>query len=382
MGPKKVGVVIPKYGLVGGAEGVAAALTEQLALDRDLEIHVFANRWQAWSDRVSFHYVPIIRFPRFLTTVSFAWFAEKAIDRAHMDLIHAHDRMFRPHVYTIHGLPHRVWVQDVRKKRRMSLFDRSTARVERLMVAGGHCQYYLAVSGITRDIFLSEYQLDSGRVPVIHPGIDAATAAPAEKEAARAEIIKKFGLSPAAPVILFVSMNFDIKGLDPLMAGLGRMKQLHPEQPFTLLVVGRDNQSRYERLARQAGIAAQTVFAGLIPREELEGIYRAGDIYAMLSKFDTFGMVVLEAMAQGLPVVVSANVGAKDLIVEGINGFVIDNPHDADHVADVFHRIFKEDVRRTMGRAALVTSRQYTWEKTAKRVKEIYLKILADKRRD
>jgi UDP-glucose:(heptosyl)LPS alpha-1,3-glucosyltransferase len=381
MEPKKIAVVIPKYGLVGGAEGVAAALTEQLALDPALEIHVFANRWQVWSDRVIFHHVPVIRFPRFLTTISFACFAQKAIDRAGMDLIHAHDRMFRPHIYTMHGLPHRVWVKEVRKKKWMSLFDQSTAWVEKRMVSDGYCQYYLAVSSITRDIFLNEYKVDSGHVPIIHPGIDTVSATFAEKDFTRSDMRRKYDLPPADPVIIFVSMNFDIKGLDPLMAGLGRMKQLHPDQRFTLLIVGRDNQKKYERLALQVGIAGQTVFTGLIPREELDGIYQASDVYAMLSKFDTFGMVVLEAMAKGLPVVVSGNVGAKDLIEEGVNGFVIDNPNDADHVAEVLHNIIREDVKRLMGNAALETSRHYTWEKTAKKVKEVYLKILEKKRR-
>jgi UDP-glucose:(heptosyl)LPS alpha-1,3-glucosyltransferase len=379
--PCRIAVVIPKYGLVGGAEGVAAALTEQLALDPDLDIHVFANRWQAWSDRVSFHRIPLIRFPRFLTTISFASFAQKAIDRAGMDIIHAHDRMVRPHIYTMHGLPHRVWVKEVRKKRRMSLFDRSTAWVETRMVAAGYCKYYLAVSSITRDIFLNEYQVDSGRVPIIHPGIDA-VAGPPDQDAARAELFRKYRLPPAGPVILFVSMNFDIKGLDPLLAGLGRMKELHPDQPFTLLVVGRDNQKKYERLAKQIGIDGQTVFTGLIPREELPGIYRAGDVYAMLSKFDTFGMVVLEAMAAGLPVVVSGNVGAKDLVVEGVNGFVIDNPHNAEQVANALHHIIRDDdVKRLMGRTALETSRHYTWERTAQKVKEIYMQVLEKKQR-
>jgi glycosyltransferase involved in cell wall biosynthesis len=70
------------------------------------------------------------------------------------------------------------------------------------------------------------------------------------------------------------------------------------------------------------------------------------------------------------------------LVAEGINGYVIDDPHNADQVAEVLHHIIKEDVRRTMGKAAQETSRHYTWEKAAKSVKEIYLKILADKRRD
>ena len=76
---RKVAVVIPKYGLVGGGEKYAFEVTERIAATDRYKIHVFANKWRTQSDRLTFHKVPIITFPKFLTTVSFAWFANREI---------------------------------------------------------------------------------------------------------------------------------------------------------------------------------------------------------------------------------------------------------------------------------------------------------------
>jgi len=381
---RRIAVVIPKYGLVGGAEGFAAALTELLAGDPSRELHVFANRHgrEKEGGPVRFHHVPIIVFPRFLKTVSFAFFAQRAIARLGVDVIHAHDRMFSPHLYTMHGLPHRVWVKEVRKKRYPSLFDRNTAWVEERMVAGGTCRYFLAVSHLTRDIFLREYPVDPARVPVVHPGVDPAAVTGRGADEERQAVRRRYGLPAAAALIVFAAMNFDIKGLAALLAGLGRLKARRPAQPFHLLVVGGDNGRKYEEAARQAGIGDRVTFAGAVSREELEGIYAAGDLYAMLSKFDTFGMVVLEAMAKGLPVVISGAVGAKDLVREGVNGFVIDNPQDADKVADVLFQALQKEPQHALGRAALATAQEHTWEKTARQVGAIYDKIISSKASD
>jgi len=383
---RRIAVVIPKYGLVGGAEGFAAALTERLALDNPaFEIHVFANRWQQDAqakERIFFHHVPIISFPRFLKTVSFAFFAERAIAKIGFDVVHSHDRIFRPDIYTMHGLPHRIWAKEVRKKRRLSLFDQATAWVEKRMVTGGSCRYFLAVSHLTQDIFLKEYPVNPSCVPVIHPGIDPAAVTARRTDPDRQAIRRKYGLPPAAPLIVFVSMNFDIKGLDPLLAGLGKLKQLHPGQPFHLAVVGRDNLPKYEERAKQAGINDHVTFTGVVSREDLDDIYAAGDLYAMLSKFDTFGLVVLEAMAKGLPVVISGNVGARDVVREGVNGFVIENTGDAESVARVLYHALREDVIAPMSAAARQTAIEHTWERSAQQVADIYRKIIDFKTRE
>ena len=116
-------------------------------------------------------------------------------------------------------------------------------------------------------------------------------------------------------------------------------------------MVGRGDEGKYGKLAQSLGIAEAVTFAGT-QVDGLERYYRAADIFIMLSAFDTFGMVVLEAMAAGLPVIVSPNVGAKDLVEEGINGFILPTPQDADAAADRIVRLSDASNGNAMGAAA------------------------------
>ncbi len=373
-------MVIPKYGLVGGAEGFAAELTERIAADPRYEVHVFANRWVVSSGRVTFHKVPVITFPRFLSSSSFAWFAGQRIAAAGpFDLIHTHDRILRADVYTMHGVPHRWWIREVRRKR-MSLFDRAIARVEDRLVFKGGCRRFLAVSCLTREIFLSQYPVDSQLVRVIHPGIDTAPYEDLDRELCRREIRGRFGIGADEPLILFVSMNFAIKGLDHILRGLSSLRGKDSSARFRLLVIGRGDEKTYGRLARELGLGDAVVFAGAVAREKLPEFYLAGDLYAMLSRFDTFGMVVLEAMAAGLPVLISGRVGARDLVREGENGFVIDDPGDSDAVADRIVTMLSREVRRKMGQAAGKTAKENSWEAAVARVLAVYEEVWADQR--
>lgn len=379
--PYRIAVVIPKYGLVGGAEGFAAELTERIAQhDEKYEIHVFANSWKRLSERITFHRIPIIRFPKFLTTPSFAFFSNRKIAKTPFDLIHAHDRIFQADLYTLHGIPHRIWTKDVRKKRHPSLFDQATAWVERKMVTGGRCRRFLAVSSLSRQIFLQEYPMDPGLIPIVHPGISVKQTNTRDRESIRHEIRARFGLSAMEPVILFVSMNFDIKGLDAVLAGLARLHHRNPSLPFRLLIVGKGRAAHYQGLAQELGIGDRVLFTGVVDKKTLEHIYIASDLYAMLSKFDTFGLVILEAMAASLPVLVSANVGAKDIVEEGINGYIVEDTVAADAIADKFAALLDATKRAAMSEAAFQTANRHTWGETAAKVMAIYDEMLQERR--
>ena len=379
MTPKshKIAVVIPKYGLVGGAEHVVSELTERIAQRDKYEIHVFANKWLQLSDRIKFHKVPVIVFPKFLTTISFAYFARRKIAKMEFDLIHAHDRIFDADIFTMHGIPHRMWVKEVRKKR-MSLFDYVTVWVERSLIENKRCKKFIAVSNLTKEKFLKQYDIiDPDRVVVIHPGIDIDRLKNLDRQSCRHEIRQQFHISSIDKIILFVSMNFDIKGLDRLMAALSRLNFRYPSEKFKLLVVGKGNEKKYGMMAQNLGIKEQVIFAGIIRREHLEKIYIASDAFSMLSKFDTFGMAALEAMAASLPVTISSNVGAKDLVRQGVNGYIIDNNSSTDEIADKIRSTLNEETRTRMAQEAFNMAASHTWDEVTKKVADIYEDILS-----
>ncbi len=374
----KIAVVIPKYGLAGGAEQFASELTGKLRDKTKDAFHVLANRWAPGSGVVRFEKIPIVSFPKWLTTISFAWFAQRQIRRGHFDLVHSHERIFAADLFTLHGVPHRYWVDQVRRKK-MSLHDRATAWVEKKLVLESGCRKFVAVSHLTRDIFLQEYLIDPEKVAVIHPGVELSDYRREDKDDVRRAVRSSLGISENELVMVFASMNFEIKGLDDIIASLGRLQKQIPR--FKLVVAGKGNTKKYRKIAGEAGVAENLVFSGVLSREKLTDLYLAGNLYVMLSKFDTFGMVVLEAMAAGLPVMVSSHVGAKDLVVQNENGFVVDDPSDHDRVAFILKAMLEENTRRRMSAAALATAAENSWDTIAVKYANIYRDILITKNR-
>jgi glycosyltransferase involved in cell wall biosynthesis len=98
----------------------------------------------------------------------------------------------------------------------------------------------------------------------------------------------------------------------------------------------------------------------------------------MLSRFDTFGMAALEAMAASLPVIVSDNVGAKDIVKHGINGFVVEERTDIDATSEKIGLLLNREVRIRMGEAAYETAMNNSWEAVARKYKSIYDEIIVN----
>jgi UDP-glucose:(heptosyl)LPS alpha-1,3-glucosyltransferase len=375
-GSKRVAVVIPKYGRIGGAERFAFELTERLARDGRYEMHVFANRWVAGPGPVTFHKVPKVRFPRFLRQVGFAWFVGRAVESGGFDLVHSHDRIFSADVFTMHSIPHETWVRDVRR-RRPSLFDRAMAWIERRLVERGGCARFLPVSGIAGDAYRSMYGFDASRVRVLHPGVDLARFTSPDRAACRAAVRELYGIGPSEIVALFVGMNFEVKGLGAIIEAVAKAKVQRPGADLRLLVVGKGDPSEYRSLATSMGIGDTVIFAG--PQEGVEEFYLASDLFLLLSRFDTFGMVVLEAMAARLPVILSATVGAKDLVEEGVNGFVLPDGRDADAAAGKIVLLLDAGRRAALGEAGFRTASAHSWERLAGAVGKVYEEAIAER---
>lgn len=373
----RVAVVIPKYGLVGGGERFAAELTGRLASDGRFDIHVFANKWaEGRSSGVTFHKVPTVGFPRFLRPLSFAHFAAKAT--VGFDLVHSHERLIGADIYSVHCVPHAGWVRDVRRKKE-SLFDKAVISVERRMMSTGGNALFLPVSTLAIDAFRAEYGSLPGTWRPLHPGVDVKRFSSVSRPECRKEVRGRHNMDDDDFIVLFVGMNFEVKGLSTMIRALALARK-KSEERIRLLVVGRGDERKYSEMAEEAGVGDSVVFAGT-RSEGLERYYRASDCLMMLSTFDTFGMVVLEAMASSLPVVVSSGVGAKDLVKEGANGFVISDPLDAEAAAERLLRLLDRKKRDEMGSNALKTALENDWDSLAKTMGSFYMEALEKKRR-
>ncbi len=370
---KKIAVVIPKYGLLGGAENHTAELTNRIAQNELYDVHVFANEWTDHSENITFHKVPIISFPKFLTTISFAYFTGIKISQINFDIIHTHERIFFADICTLHGIPHYTWVKEVRKKRIISLFDYGTIWVANKLVNNNKCGKYIAVSNLTKEKFLQEYpNVDSSKVSVIYPGVDIDKFTKLDRQICRYEVRQNLGIGMEEIVVIFVSMNYDIKGLDYLMMGLSKFKEKHLKEKIKLLIIGKSNSRKYVSLAEKIGIQDNILYTGTIPHDHIAKFYLASDIFAMPSRFDTFGLTVLEAMAASLPVIVSTNVGAKEIVKQRENGIIVHGENNREEIGRALELLCKPDIRMKCSSRAFSTALNYSWDASVDQYVSLY----------
>lgn len=367
---KRIAVVVPRYGLLGGGEKLVYELTERIAADHRWQVHVFANRWQSGSESIQFHHVPILPFPRFMTPLSFALFARKKINRVGVDLIHTHERILDAHIYSVHGIPHPIWVKQIRRKRVMSLFDYTLAAIERRLIASPNCRHLLAVSSITANKLNLAFNGIADRISVVSPGIDVNPFLRWDRHDCRMALRQQYGWDADDIVLLFVGMNFEIKGLDLILSAMRMVNLSNTPATIRLLVVGKGNIKKFRQMADSMDIQDQVVFTGPV-QSDIERLYLGSDIFILLSQFDTFGLVVLEAMAAGLPVIISQNVGARDVVQNGRNGFVVDAENLAS-VAERINRLTTSGKRHQMGIEAFKTARANSWSAMVNKVSSVY----------
>ncbi|MFO7946811.1 MAG: glycosyltransferase family 4 protein [Armatimonadota bacterium] len=176
---------------------------------------------------------------------------------------------------------------------------------------------------------------------------------------------------PGPPTVLFVSRLIERKGLQHLLDALAEVAAEGLE--FRLKVVG-DGPMR-EKLQEQTarlGLLQQVEFMGLQPRSRLPEIYRSAHIFCLPSASEGMANVVLEALASGLPLVVTDVPGTRELVEEGQNGFVVDSAGPEILAAPLQKLIADGELRRSMGETSRERSKPFAWSKMAQKYIALY----------
>jgi len=167
------------------------------------------------------------------------------------------------------------------------------------------------------------YDVPPEKVSVIPCGVNLNQFRPSDKTLARL----KLGLN-SDKIILFVGRIERLKGIDRIIQSLPYLSDIKPR----LLIVGEDGNrpgeiNRLKRLSVDLGVAEQVVFTGLIDYEKLPDYYNAADVCVFPSYYESFGLVPLESLACGTPVV-ATNVGnLKNIIRQGETGYIVEDSH-------------------------------------------------------
>ncbi len=365
----------------GGAERYAVALVEHLAALHD--IHVFAQQITHQWPGVTYHRVPHpFSRPRWVNQLWFAtatWWAT----RCGFDVVHSHEITWHGQVQTVHVLP-------VKYK----LFDglAGLARVMRWArvltsprLLAYLCLEHLRFASVTRRIMvatsqqlvaqtLSVYPVCRDALRVVLPGIEQVqpVATPAQKSSAR----QVLGLPAGGHCVLWVGHDYLRKGLDTLIDAL----PLLPDNTYLALVgAGQPVQLlACKQQAARLGVLQRVYFLGAL--QDMTAAYTAADCLAHPTREDTFAMVVLEAMAHGLPVVVSCDkfCGIAGLLQHGRDALLLSNPLDADELARALRQLVLDPDRvRSLQQASMAFASAHRWADLAQQQAQIYRDVAA-----
>jgi glycosyltransferase involved in cell wall biosynthesis len=227
---------------------------------------------------------------------------------------------------------------------------------------------YIAISeGIKKEL-MQEFHLD--RVNVIHHGVNTKEFRPlldTDGESRRG-LRREFKIPEDAIVILFAGA-YDRKGLAQAIEGLAHVP-VETRNNVRLLAVGGGDRAHYSFLTRKLGIADQVVLSA--NRRDISDLYRMSDIFLLPTRYEPFGLVILEAMASGLPAVVSMSAGASELIVNGINGFTLEDPSNTFEIASKLELLIQDkELRKKIGSAARQKALLHDWDAVADKYRKV-----------
>jgi D-inositol-3-phosphate glycosyltransferase len=228
------------------------------------------------------------------------------------------------------------------------------------------------------------YDADPSRVEVVHPGVDLAVFRPHDKATVRAEL----GLPPDAAVLLFAGRIQPLKAPDVLLRAVAELLAQTPSLRSRLVVpvvggpsgTGLEHPESLAQLSSELGLDDVVRFVPPVAQDELARWCAAATLVAVPSYNESFGLVAAEAQATGTPVVAAAVGGLTTVVRDGHSGLLVDG-HEPRAWADALRRVVEDDALRLRLQAgALEQARQFSWERTADRMLEVYERARADLR--
>jgi UDP-glucose:(heptosyl)LPS alpha-1,3-glucosyltransferase len=239
---------------------------------------------------------------------------------------------------------------------RFSVYHQSVLAIERRQYNLDRFKEIIAVSGRVKDDLMRTYSIPEHRIKVIYNGVDPIRFTPNGREQARVAVRDQWGIPRAAAVVLFIGSGFRRKGLDRLLS----IWQSQRLQQTWLLVVGDDaGIAHYKKLAATVG-EGRIIFTGR--QTEVERYYAAADLIALPAVQEAFGNVVLEALSSGLPVLVSREVGAAELLSGALVQGIVDRPENSVELEGKLVALLEHAADPELIREAITTAARFTWQ--------------------
>jgi D-inositol-3-phosphate glycosyltransferase len=318
---------------------------------------------------------------RYLPDFTDAIFEFQGSDGRQYDLVHSHywlsgfvgealsKNWETPHVVMFHTLGE--------AKNRHHVAEQEPAyriRGEREVVA--EADRIICASEGEKEMLVTLYGASPQLVNVVPCGVDTLWFRPMKRDRVRC----KLGLPDDEPIVLFVGRIEPLKGIDVLIEAAARV-----DGSFRLLVVGGDGKDVGRKegltdLARDLGLSDRVTFFDAVPHADLPLYYNAADICVVPSYYESFGLVAVEAMACGVPVVASRVGGLRETVIDGRTGYLVPWRCPDPFAERLELLLSNEPLRRKLGREARAAAERFRWSEVAARVEDVYHELVSEYR--
>jgi UDP-glucose:(heptosyl)LPS alpha-1,3-glucosyltransferase len=365
---------------------------------RNHEVHIFAISWtDVRSDRIIFHKVPVFSYLKFFARFPFLKYFERAVLQAEIvtyalyttvyffcfgsrfDVIHTNgaDSLYSSDVVSAHSI-YKAWRDYMVKSGQKKLYsvDPFSVFIEWWLYHIG-CAKKIIVDAITGKNELIQYHGTSeDRIIVVPLGSDTNEFKQISK-ILLSDLVAKYGIEKNETVLFILSTELPRKGVYELIQAFALLKTKHNLKLFIAGEGRPHGPQKYIELAKKLGIHERVIFAGHVT--DLNRYYNLGDIFVFPTKYEGFGIPILEAMAVGLPVITSRT-GAGELITDGVDGVMLNDQNNPNEIAEKIQMLLNDkSLRERIGINARKTAERYTWAETAKRTMEVYKEIIKEK---
>lgn len=372
----------------GGCATYIADLARRMVSDAH-EVHLYTCRWDpaALPQALHVHELAPPRGPRWLRPWRFGAACEEALRQARHDVSLGFDKTWGQDVlypqgglhaasaeHNLHKVAHPIGRSLARLAKKLDLAHHSYLALERRQYLGPERPLIVVNSEMVRRHFQHYYGINPAEVRVLYSAIDPNRFVEQDRPRRRLKWREQFGIGSHETVALFAAMNYRLKGLEPLLHAL---KLLPADPALRLVVAGDPNTVRYEALARRLGVAARVCFAGHC--NSMRDAYFAADFLVHPTFYDPCSLVVLEALACGLPVITTRANGASELLKPPREGLVIDSAHNHEQLAWSLSQLLDPARRSACSQAARRAAAQWTFEHHYRQLMHVLMEAQARK---
>jgi glycosyltransferase involved in cell wall biosynthesis len=277
-------------------------------------------------------------------------------------------RMAAPEL-SLRGNPTRFWPRLIHRK----LYYALVIFLERRMYTNPKTGLILIAKKTAAD--LKRHYGINGPLPVVYIGLDHAIFKRELRLRNRPVVRKQLGFSGDAFVLVLVGNDWKKKGLVALIEALALLKDL----PVVLVVAGKDDSTPYTKRIQELGLDGKVTFQP--SRPDVQWYYGAADVYVGPSLEDTFAQPPTEAMGCGLPVITTATNGTAEIMTDGVDGLVLQDPNDVAGLAERIRWLYDHpEERERMAEQAAITASQYTWDRNGVEMRAIFAEALDRKK--